>query len=179
MPPLASFRGVASAPFGRIFVACVFGFATVACGDADPPPRITSHPSSEGAGDGSGGSAVGDLGGGAQDAGQSFRDPKPTDGGCSAPNVVCSIAIDAGDAGDAGVCIDVTHDPDHCGSCENKCIGPTATCVGGQCACGPGFDYCSGQGCMDVSSDTNNCGACGNVCDPNQFSQCIGGACAE
>jgi hypothetical protein len=94
------------------------------------------------------------------------------------PNLVCG-----GDGGsDAGpVCVAVTTDVDNCGACGNQCLGPSATCIGGQCACSQlGLLYCSSAaGCIDTTSDVNNCGACGNVCDPNQFNACAGSLCVS
>jgi hypothetical protein len=85
-------------------------------------------------------------------------------------------------AGDAGlVCVAVTSDVDNCGACGKTCAGPSATCIGGQCACSQlGFLYCSAAaGCIDTTSDVNNCGACGNACDPSQFNACVGSLCVS
>lgn len=154
--------------------ALALAIGIAGCSGDDPPSRITSHPgegtSNGGATTSSGGTAGGDAGGTGQagqdaDAGPSYRDPAAGDGACAAPNLTCGTA-----------CIAVGHDVDHCGTCDTKCVGASAQCIGGKCACGPGFDYCA-AGCMDIATDTNNCGACGNVCDPNQFDSCVGGQC--
>jgi hypothetical protein len=98
-----------------------------------------------------------------------YRDPRQSDAGCTAPNLVCN-----------GTCVAVGSDTSNCGKCGNQCTGPGATCIAGGCTCtGPLFDYCDGTGCMDVSSDTNNCGRCGNVCDPTQFNACVAGVCVQ
>ena len=101
----------------------------------------------------------------------------PGDGACAAPNRVCGGGDDAGPA-----CVDVTHDVDNCGACGNQCMGPSAICIAGACACSQlGFLYCDSAagGCIDTTSDVNNCGACGMVCDPNQFNACAGSLCVS
>ena len=175
-PPGRGIRGENRAISLAWLGLAAFGVAAFVggCSGGDPPPRITAHSDSSGAPAGAtpppsgGGALLGDAGAASNtaDAGTSYRDPAAGDGACSLPNMVC-----------AGACVAVGHDVDHCGSCDNKCLGDTADCIGGKCACGTGFDYCSNAGCMDIATDTNNCGACGNVCDPNQFDACVGGQC--
>jgi hypothetical protein len=149
-----------------LFAACVAVTLSVACGGTDPgwigpPPGAHDSTSSNG-----GGGTSKDAG---ADADPGYRDPKKSDAGCVLPNLVCG-----------GACIAVNADHDHCGSCENACIGKDSTCLAGKCSCmGALVDYCDGAGCMDVSSDVNNCGSCGNVCDPNQFDSCVQGVCQQ
>jgi hypothetical protein len=58
------------------------------------------------------------------------------------------------DAFGEGACVDLTADPDHCGSCGNRCAS-TETCVSGTCTrgapcdggCGPGGYCCEGVCC--------------------------------
>jgi hypothetical protein len=157
-----------AAPF-----AALAALAMAGCGGDDPPPRIGAHPgagdSTAGSSSSNGGPTGGDAGpGAATDAAPSYRDPAAGDGACAVPNMLCGNA-----------CIAVGNDVGHCGSCDTKCVGDTAQCIGGRCACGPGFDYCAlpSPGCLDIATDTSNCGACGNVCDPNQFDACVGGQC--
>ena len=168
----AESRAISWGWVAALALAVVLGIA--GCSGGDPPPGITTHPgggdSNGGSTTSSGGNTVADAAGAGQtgrdaDAGPSYRDPAAGDGACAAPNLTCGAA-----------CIAIGHDVDHCGSCDNKCVGASAQCIGGKCACGPGFDYCA-AGCMDIATDTNNCGACGNVCDPNQFDSCVGGQC--
>jgi hypothetical protein len=150
--PLASF----------VFLGFSAVFAIAGCGDASTP-RIDgpgAHQSGV-AGDGGSGTT-----GNAPDA-SPYKDPKAQDGGCSAPNEVCS-----------GVCTAVDTDPANCGGCGSACIGSDAVCNGGKCGCsGQLEDYCDGVGCMDVSSDFANCGMCGYACDPNNDQACAGGVC--
>ena len=153
-------------PFATLVSACFCGvFAIVGCGDASAPgidgPGV--HGTGTGGGGGGGAGATADSGA----DGNGYRDPSNPDGGCSAPNMVCS-----------GVCIALDSDPSNCGACGNACIGSDSVCVAGKCGCGvAGMDYCDGVGCMDVSSDFNNCGFCGNACDPNNDQACTGGVC--
>lgn len=72
---------------------------------------------------------------------------------------------------------DFDGDPDHCGSCNNRC-SDGQSCCGGACVdtrssnahcsacgneCGEGLTCCAG-GCVDTRTDANNCGSCGTVC---------------
>lgn len=107
---------------------------------------------------------------------------------CPAPWATCTP--EDGPAYKCGT--DLSHDPDNCGSCGNKCLvyeplHMTSRCVDGACEleCRNSTSKhedrrnCNGEiddGCeVDVLSDPNNCGACGKVCasgDP-----CINGKC--
>ena len=72
-----------------------------------------------------------------------------------------------------GVCMDVTSDPNNCGSCRHSCNG--GSCSGGLCGnCPSGFALCGGT-CVNLQTDANNCGSCGNVCKPGVG--CRGGLC--
>ncbi|WP_096326773.1 MXAN_6577-like cysteine-rich protein [Nannocystis exedens] len=86
-------------------------------------------------------------------------------GGCPAPLAVC---------GD--VCVDLAHDPAHCGGCDRPCDRGLA-CLEGQCsvACGPGSVACDGA-CVDLDVDPAHCGECGRACEPGVA--CVAGACA-
>nr|WP_263429431.1 MXAN_6577-like cysteine-rich protein [Nannocystis pusilla] len=87
-----------------------------------------------------------------------------TSGGCPAPLAAC-----------AGACVDLDHDPAHCGGCDRPC-GPGLACLEGQCgvACGDGSVVCDGA-CVDLDLDPAHCGGCGRACDPGVA--CIAGAC--
>ena len=62
------------------------------------------------------------------------------------------------------VCLDVTSDPLHCGSCDRVCGGDTTSCCDG--------------GCVNTSTDRFNCGSCGTVCRHDPFCPfCCNGAC--
>lgn len=134
---------------------------TIACGDASAPQGV-------GGIDGPGAKTqTGETPDAAPDHGNGYRDPSKTDGGCEAPNLICS-----------GVCTTTDQDPQNCGACDSACIGSDSICLAGKCACGGTLlDYCDGVGCMDVSSDFDNCGSCGNMCDPNNDQACSGGVC--
>jgi hypothetical protein len=151
----------------------IFGVCgAIACGGTDPSwignGSGGAHDRSQA---GMGSSTSGDAG----PDGNSYRDPKETDAGCTAPNQMCT-------SGMTTACTDVSSDHDNCGGCGKACLGSgpagDSMCLAGRCSCtGALVDYCDGQGCMDVSSDTNNCGSCGNVCDPNQYNACSQGNC--
>jgi hypothetical protein len=152
--------------FSAIFVVS----GLVACGGPDPGWIGNSsggaHDRSMTANNGNGSS--GDAGADANN----FRDPKAGDGGCNAPNQVCT------DSMNNSACTDISSDHDNCGGCGKACVGGDSICVATRCSCtGALIDYCDGMGCMDVSADVNNCGSCGNVCDPNQYNACIQGSC--
>ena len=87
-----------------------------------------------------------------------------TTGGCAAAFAPCD-----------GLCVDVDHDPAHCGGCDQPC-DPGLACLEGQCsvACGPGSAVCDGA-CVDLDIDPAHCGDCGRACDPGVA--CVAGAC--
>ena len=147
------------------FASIFAGSVTVACGGTDPG-WIGGPP---GAHDSTWSSSNGGTADAGKDADPGYRDPKKPEAGCVLPNLVCG-----------GACIAVDSDHDHCGACENACLGGDSTCLAGKCSCsGALVDYCDGVGCMDVSKDVNNCGSCGNVCDPNQYDSCVNGVCEQ
>ncbi len=72
-----------------------------------------------------------------------------------------------------GVCLDVTANPAHCGSCGATCaVG--ASCVAGQCACQGNLTNCDGT-CVDLRGDGTHCGDCTTVCTGNLV--CSAGVC--
>lgn len=104
-------------------------------------------------------------------------------------------------------CVNLSTDPDNCGSCGHWCRSGE-WCVGGRCSdfdsdpanCGgtgnicpagaPCIEgYCSALGCLDSSltacnntctrtrNDPSNCGACGNACPEGQY--CFRGNCTS
>jgi hypothetical protein len=85
-----------------------------------------------------------------------------TNGVCCAAALVGSggICCPAGQVNCGGTCVDLSGDPQNCGSCGNSCGGQT----------------CCGGACTDTNWDSNNCGGCGNTCD-NPF--CFGGYCVS
>lgn len=79
-------------------------------------------------------------------------------------------------------CIDISSDPQNCGSCGNEC-DPGETCSDGICGTGPCHgetclpsETCCPDGCRDLTNPYN-CGQCGNVC-PDDASNCVNGACS-
>ena len=91
---------------------------------------------------------------------------------CSAPQSRC---------GDS--CIDITNDPDNCGSCGNVCPAYNSTdrtCTSGKCsnACLSGYYDCNknpADGCESDLHDNDNCGRCGEGCGNGWF--CLMGQC--
>lgn len=74
-----------------------------------------------------------------------------------------------------GVCVDVLHDPQHCGGCGASCEDGLV-CVLGECtvACGPAAVAC-GLECSDLQIDPGHCGACEHACAPGVA--CVAGSC--
>lgn len=87
----------------------------------------------------------------------------------TAPSCAGSLALCAGS------CVDLDHDPEHCGGCDRACDDGLA-CAQGLCsvACGPTATAC-GESCADLELDPEHCGECGNSCDPGE--RCIAGGC--
>jgi hypothetical protein len=83
--------------------------------------------------------------------------------------------------------IDVSADPNNCGSCSNTCtlVGGAPICNGGTCGvsqCEKDKGDCDGNpanGCeANLDGDPANCGFCGNLCAlPNAVAGCAGGSC--
>ncbi len=75
-----------------------------------------------------------------------------TDGRCTCPGTRCPAT------GPTFRCVDLDDDPLHCGACGKACP-PGEQCVGGACACMPGFTRC-GSVCYDLEGDAEHCGSC-------------------
>ena len=60
-------------------------------------------------------------------------------------------------------CVDLTSNPNNCGTCNHVCTG-VAVVVG-----------CCASACVNNSADPGNCGACGVVCEAG--TTCASGAC--
>jgi hypothetical protein len=115
----------------------------------------------------------------------------PEDGGDDADDVGpedVPLACDAGLTWCAGVCVDTTSDPSHCGGCDVPCAsGPhaAAACAGSACglACEAGWGDCDGEatdGCeVDLTAALEDCGACGNGCaaPAHGAARCTAGSC--
>ena len=83
---------------------------------------------------------------------------------------------------EAGACVDLLSDLNHCGACGSVCASelvPVA-CRGGECVranCPEGIEYCGAvDGCRDLCPDPAHCGACGNPCASGI---CSGGVCTS
>lgn len=94
-------------------------------------------------------------------------------------------AADAGEAPDAdltcsgmlvgceGECVDLSTNPDHCGSCEGECA-PGERCESGNCLCPSGTEVC-GETCRDTTRDPLHCGQCDQRCEAEE--RCEGSLC--
>ncbi|MFL5761873.1 MAG: hypothetical protein ACJ789_19410 [Thermomicrobiales bacterium] len=86
----------------------------------------------------------------------------PCGGTCCQPGLVCAggvCACPSGTTDCSGTCLDLSSDPNNCGSCGFTCDG--LSCCGGTC--------------VDTNSDPANCGGCGMPCPVGQY--CFGGTC--
>ena len=69
-------------------------------------------------------------------------------------------------------CVDLTADPQHCGSCATTC-NATLSCVSSTCECAPRESLCAAV-CVELEADPTNCGTCGTACTGGA---CNGGHC--
>ncbi len=76
----------------------------------------------------------------------------------------------------SGRCVDVTVDPNNCGSLGNAC-NADQYCSGSACVCRPGLTLVGGN-CVDLQTDPNNCGTAGTVCSGGT-PVCRAGACVS
>lgn len=100
----------------------------------------------------------------------------------------CAVGMCDPDFGDCsggasdGCESNLENDPEHCGSCDNKC-GPSQGCQAGQCVlmCPDGKGDCNNNpadGCETDFGTTLNCAFCNDVCDPaNAAGACTAGMC--
>jgi hypothetical protein len=91
----------------------------------------------------------------------------------------------------SGVVVDLTSDPNHCGSCTNVCapsllfpFHDVPACKASVCtwACAPSYGECNGITFLDrcetnIGTDEENCGACGRKCSGDQT--CVSGVCTK
>lgn len=78
-----------------------------------------------------------------------------------------------------GVCVSLTSDPHHCGSCDKTCSAGQF-CVEGTCGVGcPSPLAICGSSCVDVVNDPLHCGSCDKACPiaPGMSAVCVAGAC--
>ena len=81
-----------------------------------------------------------------------------------------------------GFCLNVSSDPNHCGSCSTVCAAGQS-CSGGRCIggsdggavmCASGQTNCGGF-CTDLTADPGHCGTCSTACGTGQI--CTGSMC--
>jgi hypothetical protein len=101
-------------------------------------------------------------------------DPEIVDGAPDFPPVCPEGLADC-----AGLCVDLSSDPENCGRCNVAC-GADRICRAGSCIfeCPEGLRSCDGT-CVNLSTDPLHCGGCDNVCPdrPNAFPVCTEGEC--
>jgi hypothetical protein len=85
-------------------------------------------------------------------------------GGCADPNGCCSPPMTQCPPDPNSfdpICVDLTTNIIHCGTCTTKCAAPRESCIAGVCTCLG--TICNGT-CTSMQYDNLNCGACGNAC---------------
>jgi hypothetical protein len=89
----------------------------------------------------------------------------PDAGGCGAGQMLCGT-----------ICVSITDNPQHCGSCGNVCGGTMPLCVGTYCvsSCSGTLMPCSGT-CVDFTKDAANCDGCNMPCGANKV--CMNSTC--
>ncbi|AKU98410.1 hypothetical protein AKJ09_05074 [Labilithrix luteola] len=82
--------------------------------------------------------------------------------------------------------INISTDPNNCGTCGNKCADGVE-CIDGKCGLPPGQAECWGM-IVDLQNDDFNCGECDNYCEPppdapelanNMVYGCVKGQCGQ
>jgi hypothetical protein len=86
----------------------------------------------------------------------------------------CTCPTGQGACGTGNQCVDITANPQHCGSCTACPAG--AACASSVCSCPQGQTVCE-SACVDLTSNQSNCGACGTACTGT--TQCLFGACVD
>jgi hypothetical protein len=81
-------------------------------------------------------------------------------GNVSTATVLLGVYCNGGLGACNGVCMDLLHDKNNCGSCGNK-LADGFICDNGKASCGT-ETLCNGK-CVNTDSDPNNCGGCGVV----------------
>ena len=88
---------------------------------------------------------------------------------CAAGECVCPAEYVCGSD-----CADRRTDPNHCGTCFNKC--PTlAQCVSSTCTCPNNAPSVCGSSCVNTDTDALHCGGCNHECAPGYV--CNNGQC--
>lgn len=73
----------------------------------------------------------------------------------------------------AGLCVDISRSPLHCGMCGRACHDGEQ-CVGGTCTltCPPGSTECRGS-CVRLDTNERHCGRCDNQCEPRSHGTAV------
>ncbi len=72
-----------------------------------------------------------------------------------------------------GKCVNISEDSEHCGGCNNRCVGENLFCIDGICdsktceatSCN---DENGNTVCVNLDSDNKYCGSCDNICTATQ-----------
>lgn len=109
------------------------------------------------------------------DGGDAMRDAAPAADVCADRGDTASCSGSLSLSLCCGRCVDLSSDPQNCGSCGTSC--GACICTSGFCEGPPGLTFCSGTGaCANLRTDPSNCGLCGHACVAGQ--RCVSGVCA-
>lgn len=149
----------------------------------------SSAPVAQGEDAGTAGPTTSGTGGG---GGPLVQQPASSPAGAAAPSPPEDPRTDAsmptcglGSGICGSVCVDLQHDPEHCGACDRQCGASehgVAFCDVGRCElrCETDFSRC-GSACVRLDQDPLNCGECARECPgaPAATPTCSGGRCGK
>lgn len=109
------------------------------------------------------------------EAGGSSGGEETSSGGASSKNDEDSTSCASDQTNCASGCVDLTNNPDNCGSCGELCAD-NEVCSESSCtdSCSQGQTACA-RACVDTNNDASHCGECGSVCSGGQ--ECRSGTC--